>query len=356
MGRTDAAYGTMDHLLLLLARLADFAAKDLPRKRRAGIAAAKAQQAPVESQKSGPNPSPQQKKGQSPPFYGMMPDPGPVRLPNGFDQTQHDRIFSAPPPSANKDLSAATAEAEAEHAAITAAFAAWAEALGPAFAPLSSEHMTPMATPFGPAIYYRSYPIACIQGVFHCAHIIRIRTSPSMPAAAMAAAGVAAQATALHANTIGRICAGIQPVSNTEPLNPHHGAALMDICMPLFHAGVQYRDPAQRGWLITKLRDVSRLTGWQTSALIASGCERAWIRAAQMGRGPPYERTMNAAAKDDRVAGRSRDPRFLQNPPRNNNDRRFVRQNAGTRVYWAMGILSVEEDMAEMSLNEGELE
>ena len=345
----------MDHLLLLLARLADFAAKDLPRKRRAGIAAAKAR-SHAQSQAPGPGPSPTVPKGQSPPFYGMMPDPGPVRLPSGFDQNQHDRIISAPAPSEKKDLSSATAEAEAEHAAITAAFDSWAEAVGPSFAPLSSEHMTPMATPFGPAIYYRSYPIACIQALFQCAHIIRIRTSPSMPAAAVAAAGVAAQATAPYANTIGRICAGIQPVSSTAPLNPHHGAALMDVCMALFHAGVQYRDAAQRGWTITKLRDVARLTGWQTSALIASGCERAWIRAAEMGRGPPYERTMNASAKDDRVSGRSRDPRFLASPPRNNNDRRFVKQNAGTRVYWAMGILSVEEDMAEMSLNEGELD
>lgn len=344
----------MDHLVLLMGRLADFAAKDLPRKRRAGIALAQAQ-AQAQAQPSGSGPSPTRSTGQSPPFYGMMPDPGPVRLPHGFDQTQHDRIYLAPVPSENKELATATAEAQSEYAAITAAFDAYAQALGSSFDPLSSEHMTPMATPFGPAIYYRSYSIACIQALFQCGQIIRIRTGPSMPAAAMTAAGIAAQATAPHANTIGRICAGIQPVSNTAPLNPHHGAALMDICMALFHAGVQYQDAAQRGWTITKLRDVSRLTGWQTSALIASGCERAWMRAAEIGRGPPYERTMSSFAKDDRVAGRSRDPRFLATAPRNNNDRRFVRQNAGTRVYWAMGILSVEEDMAEMSLNEGEL-
>lgn len=349
----------MDHLLLLMARLADFAAKDLPRKRRAGIAAAKARaqaQAHTQVQPMNMGSPPNQPKGDDPPFYGMMPDPGHVRLPHGFDQTQHDRNYFAPVPSENKELATATLEAELEHAAITAAFDAYAEALGPSFEPLSSEHMTPMATPFGPAIYYRSYPIACIQALYQCGQMIRIRTAPSMPPAAMAAAGMAAQTTAPHANTIGRICAGIQPVSNTAPLNPHHGAALMDICMALFHAGVQYQDAAQRGWTITKLRDVSRLTGWQTSALIASGCERAWMRAADVGRGPPYERTMNSSAKDDRVAGRSRDPRFLANVPRNNNDRRFVRQNAGTRVYWAMGILSVEEDMAEMSLNEGELD
>lgn len=290
---------------------------------------------------------PSSQNGQLPPvpMYGMIPDPGPVRLPPGFDQAQHDRIYGVPTPSEDKSLSAATADAETEWLAIQHGFDTYHAALGPSYAPLSAEHMTPTATPFGPALYYRSYPVACVLSLYYCGRIILTRAHPSMPPAAMAAAGVAAPQTAPHATMIGRICAGIQPVSNTAPLNPHHGAALMDICMGLFHAGVQYRDPAQRGWTITKLRDIARLTGWQTSALIASGCERAWIRAAEMGRGPPYERTMNKTAKDDRVAGRSRDPSVLAEPPKDNNDRRFVHRNAGTRVYWAMGILSVEEDM-----------
>ena len=119
--------------------------------------------------------------------------------------------------------------------------------------------------------------------------------------------------------------------------------------MGIFHAGVQYTDAAQRGWIITKLRDISRLTGWQTSALIASGCERAWNRAAELGKGPPYVRTMNKNARDDRVAGRSREDEY-KGPPKDNNDRRFVHVNPGTRVYWAMGILSVEEDMEQMKI------
>ena len=350
MGRQDASWGTFDHLMLLLARLADWTAADLPRKRRATRAREKL--AKAQSQANAGGPPPFNGPGGQPSMHGMIPDPGPIRLPSGFDQGQHDRLYSTPVPSESQTLETATAEAEAEHAAITHAFNVFYEALGPSFEPLSAEHMAPISTPFGPAIYYRSYSIACIISLYYCGRIILERSRPSMPPAAMAAAGVAAAATAGFGTIIGRISAGIQPVSNVGPLNPQHGAALMDSCMGLFHAGVQYRDAAQRGWCITKLRDIARLTGWQTSALIASGCERAWIRAAEMGRGPPYERTMNQAAKDDRVAGRSRDPRLLANPPRDNNDRRFVRQNAGTRVYWAMGILSVEEDMREMSLEE----
>jgi len=345
IGRQDAVYGTMDHLLLLMARLADFGGKDLPRKKRASLEAAK--RAKQAQSQIPPRPGGQQ----APPFYGMMPDPGPVRVPRGFDQAEHDRVYSAPAPSEAKSLEEAYEEAEAEWQAIKNAFEVFSQSLGPSFTPLSPEHMQPLTTPFGPAIYYRSYPIACVMTLYHCGLIILNRIQPSMPPAAIVAAGVAARQTAPYANTIGRICAGIQPVSNTAPLNPHHGAALMDVCMALFHAGVQYQDPAQRGWTITKLRDVARLTGWQTSTLIASGCETAWARAGQMGKGPPYERTMVTSANDQRVKGRNMDPRLMDHPPKDNNDRRSVHKNAATRVHWAMGILSVEEDMKEMHIN-----
>lgn len=345
IGRQDAVYGSMDHLMLLMARLADFGGKDLPRKKRAASEAAK--RTTQAQSRTPPTPSHQQ----APPFYGMMPDPGPVRLPRGFNQAEHDRLYSVPAPSDDKSFEVALQEAEAEWNAIRNAFEVYLESLGPAFNPLSPEHMQPLSTPFGPAIYYRSYSIASVMVLYYCGLIILTRTHPCMPPASMVAAGVAAPQTAKYANNIGRICAGIQPVSNTAPLNPHHGAALMEVCMGLFHAGVQFQDPAQRGWTITKLRDVARLCGFETSSLIASGCETAWAKAGQMGKGPPYQRTLLASAEDDRLKGRSSDPRLMDHPPRDNNDRRFVHRNAGTRVYWAMGILSVEEDMKEMTLN-----
>lgn len=348
----------MDHIILLVARVADFGSKDLSRKLRRQREAEKRssppsrptqifrnQVSPPQQSATGPNDLPAR------PMYGMMPDPGPVRLPSGFNQAQHDAIYSAPLPSEDRSLETATYDAEAEWASIVHAFDAFFKALGPAYAPLEPDHMPPMASPFGPALYYRSYAIACVVALYYCGRIICMRMHPSMPPAAMAAAGVAARSTAVHANTIGRICAGIQPVDCTAPINPHHGAALMDCCMPLFQAGIQFQDPGQRGWTITKLRDVARLTGWQTSALIASGCERAWMRTAEMGVGPPYVRTMNKNAKDDRVAGRGRDPKMFETPAKDNNDRRFITVNPGTRVYWALGILGVEEDMKDMKLD-----
>lgn len=348
VGRLDAVYGSMDHLVLLFARLTDFAARDIARKIKVQAKAAAAQNG--SGQGSQAFPSGQPPPNRPPPMYGMMPAPGHVNLPAAFDQSRHDYLHEASKIIVeDAELDSATSTAEREWADICAALDLIEQAFGPDFQPLSADHMAPLSTPFGPALYYRTYSIACVWTLFFTARIFAMRVAPSMPPAAMIAAGVAAQRTATSANTIGRICAGLQPVSTTAPLNPSHGAALMDSCMGLFHAGVQFRDAAERGWTITKLRNVARLTGWQTAALIGSGCERAWIAAAEMGKGPPYTRTMNATAKDDRVSGRSRDPNL--GPPKDNNDRRFIHVNPGTRVYWALGILGADEDMKHLKLD-----
>ncbi len=363
IGKLDAVVGTLDHLVLLVARIADFGGKDVKRKIRAEQAAKTSrssikpeqnyQMSPNSSQAGlptwyqGPPPMPQQA-----PMYGMMPTPGPVRLPSAFKQEPSETGYRHSSPEQDEALEAATKEVEREWNDICNALDVFERNLGPDYQPLSPDHMPPLSTPFGPALYYRAYSISCVWALFYTARIMSARLHPSMPPAAMTAAGVAAPRTAAWANTIGRICAGIQPHTPNNHLNPTHGAALMDSCMGLFHAGVQYRDAAQRGWTITKLREVARLTGWQTSALIASGCERSWVRAAELGLGPPYQRTMNVAAKDDRVAGRCRDPLAQMFPPKDNNDRRFITVNPGTRVYWAIGILSVEEDMKALSLND----
>lgn len=338
IGKLDAVVGTMDHLILLVARISDFGGKDVKRKIRADESAKNTQSCMTTE------PSSQ--------MYGMMPTAGHVRLPPAFKQEPHEMGYRNSSPEQDQALEAATKEAECEWNDIINALDLFERSLGPDYQPLSPDHMPPLSTPFGPALYYRAYSISCVWALFYTARIMSARLHPSMPPAAMTAAGVAAPRTSAWANIIGRICAGIQPGSNHTPLNPAHGAALMDSCMGLFHAGVQYRDAAQRGWTITKLREVARLTGWQTSALIASGCERSWMRAADLGLGPPYQRTMNVAAKDDRVAGRSRDPAAKMYPPKDNNDRRFITVNPGTRVYWAIGILSVEEDMKALSLKD----
>ncbi len=243
------------------------------------------------------------------------------------------------------ELEAATIEAEMEWNDIRNAFEVFEESLGQDFEPLSPEYMQPLSSPFGPALYYRTYSIACIWGLYYTGRILTARVHPSMPPAAMVAAGVAASQTKGWAKLVGRVAAGLQPTNVAIQINPSLGAALIESSLGLFFAGIQYQDAGQRGWTITKLRDIARLTGWQSSAAIASGCETAWAKSAEAGKGPPYQRTMDPTAKDDRVAGRR--PDLNGGPPKDNNDRRFVTINPGTRVHWALGLLSVERDVEE---------
>ena len=383
IGRLDAVYGTMDHLVLLLARIVDFAAKDQRRKSKAveanggqwkpppGMFPSQPSggpphsgppshpqvppqpQAPSFARPNNPNPNgsskvPTPAQG-APPMYGMLPPTGPVRIPAAFIQGPRDHILPANLSNEDIEMEAATAEAEAEWNDLRSTLDIFKESLGPDYQPLSPEHMQPLSTPFGPALYYRTYSISCIWTLFYMGRIIAARVHPSMPPAMMAAAGIAAPRTAEWATLIGRICAGLQPVSTSNPLNPSLGAALIESTIGLFFAAVQYRDGAQRGWTITKLRDIARLTGWQSSAAIAAGCETSWVRTYEAGRGPQYTRMMEPTARDDRVAGRR--PWVEGVPPKDSNDRRFITVNAGTRVHWALGLLSMEEDMRQLSLS-----
>lgn len=79
-------------------------------------------------------------------------------------------------------------------------------------------------------------------------------------------------------------------MSEDTPLTPALGAALIESTMSLFFAGVQYQDSAQREWLVTRLLEIDRRTGWASAGVIARSCETSWEKAAEMGRGPPYER------------------------------------------------------------------
>ena len=377
IGKLDAVYGTMDHLVLVMARIVDFAAKDQRRKSKA-VEANGGQWRPPPGMfpsqsssglpQSGPPLQPQvsstertnnsttNSSSHSPPsgqggspMYGMIPPTGPVRMPAGFVQGPRDNVLSNNLSSEEIELEAAIREAEAEWNELRNALDIFEDSLGPDYQPLSPEHMQPLPTPFGSALYYRTYSISCIWTIFYMGRIIAARVHPSMPPAMIVAAGIAAPRTAEWAILIGRICAGLQPVSTSNPLNPSLAAGLIESTLGLFFAAVQFRDAAQRGWTITKLRDIARLTGWQSSAAIAAGCEMSWVKTYEAGRGPPYTRTMEPTARDDRVAGRR--PWAEGVPPKDSNDRRFITVNAGTRVHWALGLLSVEEDMRLLSLS-----
>ena len=120
----------------------------------------------------------------------------------------------------------------------------------------------------------------------------------------------------------------------------------------------QYQEDAERHWLIRRLHDIARLTGWQSARQIADGCESAWTKAAALGRGPAYERAPDLEA----------DPGFSVwgNPRRI--DRRIQEviddddaAAAGKivlakeeKAHYALGLLSVEHDLERLDLETGE--
>lgn len=336
----------------------------------------------------GPGPPSQ---GQTPPgippsampnFYGMAPARPHAPLTSGYANPNYERSATSPneqrPQYSN--LPAAYDEAISEWNDITAAHAAITNVLAnsESFAPLPPE-LCPIApgnpsnmTPFGPAIVHRSYDISILWTLLHLANILLLRSHPAMPPAAQMAAGIGAPATAPYAQLIGRITAGMQ-IPMGEDLSPFLGAVLTESTLSLFFAGVQYQDPMQREWLVTRLLEIDRRTGWATAGIIARGCETAWEKAAGMGRGPPYVRrtrrteeegslmleaggAKNWRAKEksamgqgtrevgnegeDRYTGREGEGRTRE---RGDVDQRFVVKSR--LAPWAMNILGTEEDL-----------
>lgn len=377
LGKADALYGTHDHSLLLLGRIADFSSRDRDRKIKAvqmnggqwrpglGMPAAPPGSGPPPGFVPGQMPPQQGPPGGAPPpqiaFYGMAPSAAVRQMPSAF-ATQGQKSPS-PGPSSDinnqVELQAATQTALAEWESIRASLSHYVSHFGPAFAPLGEEYTTPIPTPFGSALQYRSFDIAVLWAQYHMLDIILARSHPSMPPAAMMAAGIAARETARWATDIGRIAAGIFSGlgPHGSPLNPSIGAALIECVMPLFFAGIQYTDAAQRDWLVVNVKDIEVRTGWASAGLVANGCQKVWEKAGQAGRAPPYvyRREDPSHNPDERISGRKEERAASEGRTLTKeeeeagkgelSDRRYLWTNPGTRVHWAMGILSEEHDL-----------
>ncbi|KAJ9307952.1 transcriptional regulator family: Fungal Specific TF [Paecilomyces variotii] len=395
IGRLDAVYGSMDHLILLLGRLADFAYRDRKRKIRSLATTGgewrpnseffkfMARFAPRGRQPHGganvmapgnaasgfppqgppvvmpPQPSDQQNRlREDPPMYGMVPQRGPVRLPSAFIATGRG---SGVIPDDTEDTNLAETpyqDAEAEWEDMVAAFDLFARSLGPEYMPLSPDIAAPISTPFGPALQYRTHTIAVLWAYYYLGRILLNRLHPSMPPATMVAAGVAASTTVESAQTIGKIMAGIyhpqQYNFEAGSLNPTIGGALTEVTVPMFFAGVQYQDAAQRGWTVSKLTEISRLTGWQTSLSIAVGCESAWVAAGKKGRGPPYEYTTKKDLNEPEINVHNTVSNIArrQTPPHGNTELRFTTPSTRERLHFAQGLLGLEEDILTLEIED----
>lgn len=333
LGRPDAVYGSFDHLVLLKARMVDFGYRDRKRKIKslestggewrphqgffkfmgrfagktpAGGPPSKPRPAASSEEKSssshesgnpnqpsstGTGPSSRGGPGQ-PPMYGMAPTSGPGVAPAAFTSAAESTPYSKIP---EEEPNLTLAEAEKEWEEILAAYDFYKSKLGEAFAPLPAGSAPPISTPFGPALQYRSYLIAVLWAFYYTGRLMHFRLHPCMPPATMKSAVTAAGITAQYAQLIGKIVAGIYYPQlyklDAGSLNPTLGAALIQITVPIFFAGVQYTDAAQRGWTVATLRNISRLTGWHSADTIATGCESAWYFTAKAGHGPPYTST-----------------------------------------------------------------
>ncbi|KAF2626467.1 hypothetical protein BU25DRAFT_99806 [Macroventuria anomochaeta] len=340
LGRADALYGSHDHIVLLIGRIADFTCRDRERKLRqakadggqwrprpgmpgeppAGMSRSQPSTPGVgpPSQMKGPPPgwtggpppgwkgppTPRESPPSGPPpampnFYGMTPARPHAPITTRYANPDYKRSPPTPhvPLPEYADLPSAYESAINEWDNINAAHTTIAQVLSStkSFAPLPPELQvippgeTSTMTPFGPALVHRSYDISVLWALLYLSKIILLRAHPTMPPAMMMAVGVCAQATGPYATLIGRITAGMQ-LPMGEDLSPFLGSVLQESTMSLFFAGVQYQDPAQREWTVTRLLEIDRRTGWASAGIIARGVETSWEKAAQMGRGPPYKR------------------------------------------------------------------
>ncbi|MCJ1380154.1 hypothetical protein MMC17_003257 [Xylographa soralifera] len=360
IGKLEAIYGTMDHVVLLMGRIADFASKDQARKRKVMEAnggqwrpspgmlpnSPTSTQQPGEQQSQSSSPRQAPPPSSQPPMYGMIPNIPPPQTPERFTQAPRDQIYIPHNKDDDFELEEATIEAGNEWREIQNALDLFERSLGTEWRSLPDYLAPPFETAFGTALQYRTWSISCIWTMFYTGRIIAARVHPSMPPAAMMAAGVAASQTAQWANEIGRICCGLQFPPPEQPLNPALGAALMESTLSVFFAGVQYTDPLQRSTIISRLVTIAEMTGQQSSALIAAGIEQCWKIGGDAGRGPPYTPVVaknNKKSRDHRMSG-------IPAPRGEELDRQMVYVHPGTRVHYAMGIMSLEEDFRDLRL------
>jgi len=159
---TIDSYGTYDHLILLLGRLASFASRDLSRKRKANR--------PQSASPSGGSP---------PQFPGIVPTHGKFNVPLGFSPPMEQ----SPNTDSNDEFASPQTVEAAEHEweSIRQGFEALESCLGAQFKPLNSEYTDRKETPFGSALQYRTYSVAGIWMNYYMGLIHLYRSRPNMP-------------------------------------------------------------------------------------------------------------------------------------------------------------------------------
>lgn len=173
-------------------------------------------------------------------FPGMFPTFGKVQAPMGFSPPRDD----TPQSDSQDDIDPETSYESAlqEWNSIYRSFEIFQSRLGPEFQPINDGNggQKRIKTPFGNAIYFKTYSIAGIWMNYYMGFIHLYRSHPSMPPVAMRAAGLMAQKTAGFALKIGRIAFGLAAdCSEYAEINTYLGAALIESSFCVFVAGIQ---------------------------------------------------------------------------------------------------------------------
>src|SRR4051794_28615305 len=98
-------------------------------------------------------------------MYGMAPTGGPVPAPTAFTTMGESPLYSGFVDDDDEDTTLEEAEAEWER--ILAAYEYYESQLGEGFAPLPPDTTTPVNSPFGYAIQFRSHVIAVLWGYYY---------------------------------------------------------------------------------------------------------------------------------------------------------------------------------------------
>lgn len=288
----------------------------------------------------------------------------------GFNQPRQKSPQTDPADDIDPEVSLQAAIQEWEN--IRHAFDFFESQLGAEFRHLSPEYTDSRDYPFGPVLQYRTFSVAGIWMNFYMGLIHLYRSHPTMPPAAMQSVGISARKTAEYAIQIGRIAVGLSDdLRHVNEINTVTAAALIESAFCMFVAAVQvrivslfcvcmkianrkqYRDDEQRKWVVRRMYDITRLTGWQSARQIADGCESSWIKAAQLGKGPPYVRATdyNVAQPEFVWHTARRIDRRIQEVEYSGEERRIVLARS-ERTHYALGLLGVEDDMQVLELQD----
>lgn len=146
---------------------------------------------------------------------------------------------SIPPSMTEIEVDSLKSDAEKEWGEIRLVFHDVKTLFGDDFQVLGPEFLSPITTPFGDALLYRTYGIAGIWTTFYMGLILHTRVHPSMPPYPLVAAGISFRQTSTYGRKIGRIVAGVAPdLSRAAEVSPGVAAALIETSVALFVAGI----------------------------------------------------------------------------------------------------------------------